>query len=62
MYKLFGIGLVLTSSFNQAFKSAWKEACSSAGAIFLVPSNKNYLLKPIRFTGPCKPILTMQVK
>ncbi|KAK2975713.1 hypothetical protein RJ640_010772 [Escallonia rubra] len=50
-----------TSDDTQAFEKAWKEACSSTGAVFVVPMNKNYLVKPIRFTGPCKSALTMQI-
>ncbi|KAK3011813.1 hypothetical protein RJ639_010620 [Escallonia herrerae] len=50
-----------TSDDTQAFEKAWKEACSSTGAVFVVPKNKNYLVKPIRFTGPCKSALTMQI-
>ncbi|XP_021740975.1 polygalacturonase-like [Chenopodium quinoa] len=46
---------------TQAFQKAWKEACSFSGAIFMVPSNKNYLLKPITFSGPCKSAITMQI-
>ncbi|XP_057982120.1 polygalacturonase-like isoform X2 [Malania oleifera] len=49
---------------TQAFKKAWEEACgsSSKGAVVLVvPKNKNYLLKPIRFSGPCKSHLTLQI-
>ncbi|KAL5718914.1 hypothetical protein ACHQM5_011768 [Ranunculus cassubicifolius] len=39
---------------TQAFLKAWKKACSIAGATLLVPKNKNYLLKPVKFSGPCK--------
>ncbi|GMP86888.1 hypothetical protein CsSME_00039501 [Camellia sinensis var. sinensis] len=48
------------SDATEAFKKAWSEACSSAGAVLLV-AQKSYLLKPITFTGPCKSVLTMQV-
>jgi hypothetical protein len=44
----------------QAFKKAWEVACSSNGAV-LVVAQKNYRLKPIRFSGPCKSDITMQV-
>ncbi|KAM7524525.1 hypothetical protein LguiA_014427 [Lonicera macranthoides] len=45
-----------------AFKKAWDVACSSSVATtFVVPKNKNYLLKPIRFMGPCKSNLVMQI-
>lgn len=46
---------------DQAFEKAWKEACSSSGAIFMVPKNKKYLVKQITFEGPCKAALTVQV-
>ncbi|OMO71482.1 Glycoside hydrolase, family 28 [Corchorus olitorius] len=40
---------------TEAFKKAWEEACSSKGSVTLqVPEGKTYLLKPIRFDGPCK--------
>ncbi|KAG1347624.1 hypothetical protein COCNU_06G014530 [Cocos nucifera] len=40
---------------TEAFEEAWKEACSSStSAVLVVPENKNYLLKPITFSGPCK--------
>ncbi|KAI7998719.1 hypothetical protein LOK49_LG10G02927 [Camellia lanceoleosa] len=48
------------SDATEAFKKAWSEACSSAGAVLLV-AQKSYLLKPITFTGPCKSVLTMQI-
>ena len=47
--------------FLQAFKKAWKKACATSGAVLLVPSNKNYLLKPITFSGPCNTALTIEV-
>ncbi|CAL0321546.1 unnamed protein product [Lupinus luteus] len=45
---------------TQAFKKAWQAACSSEGAIVLVAQN-NYLLKPIRFSGPCKSNIVFQI-
>lgn len=45
----------------QAFQKAWQRACSSnVAALLVVPKNK-YLVKPIKFAGPCKSHLTMQV-
>ncbi|GMI65730.1 ARABIDOPSIS DEHISCENCE ZONE POLYGALACTURONASE 1 [Hibiscus trionum] len=45
-----------------AFEKAWMKACSMKGAVVLrVPAGKNYLLKPVRFSGPCKSNLTMQI-
>ncbi|CAK9184566.1 unnamed protein product [Ilex paraguariensis] len=46
---------------TQAYQKAWQKACSSTRAIFVVSQKKNYLLKPIRFSGPCKSKLTMQI-
>lgn len=45
----------------QAFEKAWEEACSYEGAVFVVPQ-KNYLLKPITFSGPCKSNIAVQVR
>lgn len=45
----------------QAFQKAWNAACSSNGAHVLLVPQKNYLVKPITFSGPCKSQLTMQV-
>lgn len=47
---------------TNAFEKAWDEACSSSGAVFLVPENKQYLLRQIRFEGPCKAAMTVQIK
>ncbi|KAK1386630.1 Endo-polygalacturonidase [Heracleum sosnowskyi] len=47
---------------TKAFKKAWDEACSSSGAVFVVPENKEYLLKQIRFEGPCEAAMTVQIK
>ncbi|XP_024163077.1 polygalacturonase [Rosa chinensis] len=46
---------------TQAFQKAWKTACSSSGALVLLVPKKNYLVKPITFSGPCKSQLTMQI-
>lgn len=47
---------------TQAFEKAWEEACSSKGEVVLeVPQGKRYQLKPIRFSGPCKSNLTIQI-
>ncbi|PON32485.1 Glycoside hydrolase [Parasponia andersonii] len=40
---------------TEAFEKAWEAACSSkGGAVMVVPEGNTYLLKPIRFLGPCK--------
>ncbi|KAL2479989.1 Polygalacturonase ADPG1 [Abeliophyllum distichum] len=47
---------------TKAFQKAWEEACSSSSAVnILVPKGKNYLLKPITFSGPCKSEITIQI-
>ncbi|XVF75795.1 hypothetical protein PTKIN_Ptkin13bG0215700 [Pterospermum kingtungense] len=47
---------------TKAFEKAWDEACLSKGAVVLeVPQGKSYLLKPIRFSGPCKSNLTIRI-
>ena len=47
----------------KAFSNAWKAACSSSqGSVLVVPKNKNYLLKPITFEGPCKSSIAVQVR
>ncbi|KAL7618729.1 hypothetical protein Lser_V15G03963 [Lactuca serriola] len=41
---------------SEAFMKAWKNACDSpSGSEVVVPENKVYHLKPITFSGPCKP-------
>ncbi|XP_061373768.1 polygalacturonase-like, partial [Gastrolobium bilobum] len=39
---------------TQAFEKAWNAACST-GSVLLVPENNFYYLKPITYSGPCKP-------
>ncbi|XP_052171795.1 polygalacturonase-like isoform X2 [Diospyros lotus] len=46
---------------TQAFKNAWQAACSSSAAATLLVPKKKYLVKPIRFAGPCKAVLTVQI-
>ncbi|OMO69766.1 Glycoside hydrolase, family 28 [Corchorus capsularis] len=46
---------------SQAFKKAWKYACSSSqGAVLVVPRRKIYHVKPIDFSGPCKSALVFK--
>lgn len=34
---------------------AWEAACSSKGTAYIVvPENRAYTLKPVKFSGPCK--------
>ncbi|XXG48550.1 hypothetical protein AAC387_Pa02g2968 [Persea americana] len=46
---------------TKAFEKAWEEACSLEKAVLLVPESKNYLLKQITFSGPCKSDLTVKI-
>ncbi|XP_060967147.1 uncharacterized protein LOC115711203 isoform X3 [Cannabis sativa] len=40
---------------TQAFTRAWQKACSTKGRVILVvPKEKKYHLKPIKFGGPCQ--------
>ncbi|KAJ4893141.1 Polygalacturonase QRT2 [Raphanus sativus] len=40
---------------SQAFKKAWNAACSSTGTVYVVvPKNRAYTLKSVKFSGPCK--------
>ncbi|KAJ4898345.1 Polygalacturonase QRT2 [Raphanus sativus] len=40
---------------SQAFMKAWEAACSSEGTVYIVvPENRAYTLKPVKFSGPCK--------
>ncbi|XP_065856633.1 polygalacturonase [Euphorbia lathyris] len=47
---------------TQAFEMAWKEACSSSqGAVIVVSGDKTYRIKQIRFKGPCKSSIMIQI-
>ncbi|OMO71477.1 Glycoside hydrolase, family 28 [Corchorus olitorius] len=47
---------------NEAFEKAWEEACSSdEGVALVVPEQKTYRLKPIKFTGPCKSNISVKI-
>ncbi|KAL5559335.1 hypothetical protein UlMin_035546 [Ulmus minor] len=41
---------------SNAFVKAWRSACGAAGGAptLTIPARKSYLLKSIRFTGPCR--------
>ncbi|KAG5072214.1 hypothetical protein JHK86_007425 [Glycine max] len=49
-----------TPFLEKAFNKAWQVVCSTGEAILVVPQG-NYLLKPIRFSGPCKPNFAVQI-
>nr|XP_043624163.1 probable polygalacturonase At3g15720 [Erigeron canadensis] len=43
---------------SQAFVKAWKAACQAqriGRSIIVIPARKTFLLKPVSFSGPCKP-------
>lgn len=50
------------SSYNQAFTSAWKIACSAPRSVLLVPQGRRYLVNATKFNGPCQENLIIQVK
>ncbi|KAG9449400.1 hypothetical protein H6P81_009365 [Aristolochia fimbriata] len=51
-----------TTDDTKAFQTAWAKACSSSPApVMVVPANKNYLLKQITFSGPCKSSITLKI-
>ncbi|KAK7401278.1 hypothetical protein VNO78_12636 [Psophocarpus tetragonolobus] len=45
---------------TEAFQKAWHDACSS-GSTLIVPKEKIYHLKPIKFSGPCQPNTAFRV-
>lgn len=45
---------IITMPYFQAFKKAWKAACSSERGVFVVPNSGTYRLRQITFSGPCK--------
>ncbi|KAK4748931.1 hypothetical protein SAY87_015517 [Trapa incisa] len=46
---------------SEAFVKAWDDFCSTQGSVLLVPMNRTYHLKPIKFSGPCKSELRLQI-
>ncbi|XP_042054739.1 polygalacturonase-like [Salvia splendens] len=47
---------------TKAFETAWAKACSSSAEVnFVVPKNRNFLVKQIKFSGPCKSGIAMQI-
>lgn len=46
---------------TKAFENAWKQACSTAAAVLLVPSDRIYLVNATRFKGPCAENLIVQI-
>ncbi|MED6151574.1 Polygalacturonase, partial [Stylosanthes scabra] len=63
----YGAGEGDASSDTQAFEKAWEAACYSSNNngqnILMVPKGyNNYQLKPIRFSGPCKSEIQVQLE
>ncbi|CAA0829878.1 Polygalacturonase ADPG1 [Striga hermonthica] len=47
---------------SKAFAVAWEKACSSPNYVdFVVPRSRSFLLKPLRFSGPCKSKIKMEI-
>ncbi|KAL6996578.1 galacturonan 1,4-alpha-galacturonidase [Sarracenia purpurea var. burkii] len=47
---------------SQAFKDAWKLACSSSSQSQVeIPVGNTYLVRPIDFGGPCQSKLTLKI-
>lgn len=46
---------------TQAFRDAWKEACSQENGILLVPSDGVFTITSTIFSGPCQPGFVLQV-
>ncbi|KAK1298592.1 hypothetical protein QJS10_CPB14g00100 [Acorus calamus] len=46
---------------TQAFIDAWGKACSTKDAVFLVPEGGQYLVKAVKFNGPCANNLIIQI-
>ncbi|KAL4198780.1 hypothetical protein AMTRI_Chr03g47720 [Amborella trichopoda] len=46
---------------TQAFIKAWEEVCSTRNSVFLVPEGRTYLVKAIRFKGPCSGTIIVQI-
>ncbi|XP_057978628.1 polygalacturonase QRT2-like [Malania oleifera] len=47
---------------NEMFMKAWEVACASEeGVVLVVPKNRQYHLKPITFSGPCKSDITVKI-
>ncbi|CAI9092941.1 OLC1v1028316C1 [Oldenlandia corymbosa var. corymbosa] len=46
---------------TNAFVNAWKQACTTPRAVFLVPQGRRYLVNATRFKGPCDDKLLIQI-
>lgn len=46
---------------TQAFRDAWKEACSQENGVLLVPSDGVFTITSTIFSGPCQPGFVLQV-
>ncbi|KAF8391648.1 hypothetical protein HHK36_023955 [Tetracentron sinense] len=50
------------SDISQAMMSAWKEACASPSPAAVVIPPGNYMAGPVKFIGPCKAPMMVQVQ
>ncbi|KAI7725357.1 hypothetical protein M8C21_029705 [Ambrosia artemisiifolia] len=46
---------------TKAFENAWKQACSTAKSVLLVPPGRTYLVNATKFKGPCSGKLIIQI-
>ncbi|KAF5793569.1 putative endo-polygalacturonase [Helianthus annuus] len=46
---------------TKAFENAWKQACSTAKSVLLVPPGRTYLVNATKFRGPCSGKLIIQI-
>lgn len=50
-----------SSNDAQAFRAAWKAACTANSSMLLVPSDGVFMVTSTIFSGPCRPGLVLQV-
>lgn len=51
-----------TADDTEAFRNAWKKACSLSNAVLVVPANRRYKVGTMRFMGPCKEKLVVLIQ
>ncbi|XP_042390959.1 polygalacturonase At1g48100-like [Zingiber officinale] len=50
-----------SSNDAQAFRAAWKAACTANSSVILVPSDGVFMVTSTIFSGPCRPGLVLQI-
>lgn len=50
-----------SSNDAEAFRAAWKAACTANSSMLLVPSDGVFMVTSTIFSGPCRPGLVLQV-